>query len=104
MWTGSWTPSAPARAPPPGRARGRHDRQQRGRGSSRELRLRAVRNRTAVLTSYLGDVARLDRLRTQAEKGELTLRVARTLPAREAVAAHRILERGGVRGRLVLEF
>ncbi len=46
----------------------------------------------------------LDRLRTQVEDGVLTLRVADVLPANEAVAAHRRLEAGGVRGRLVLQF
>ena len=43
-------------------------------------------------------------LRDLAERGALTLRVARTLPAAEAPEAHRLLEAGGVRGRLVLEF
>ncbi|MFR9730877.1 NADP-dependent oxidoreductase [Saccharopolyspora sp. MS10] len=47
---------------------------------------------------------KLDRLRVQAEEGVLDLRVARTLPAAEAAEAHRALEAGGVRGRLVLEF
>src|SRR3954463_2985551 len=42
----------------------------------------------------------LDRLRQQAEDGVLTLRVARTFPAEDAAEAHRLLERGGVRGRL----
>jgi NADPH:quinone reductase len=46
----------------------------------------------------------LDRLRQQAEDGVLTLRVARTIPAEEAAEAHRLLERGGIRGRLVLTF
>ena len=46
----------------------------------------------------------LDRLRAQAEAGVLTLRVARTMPAEQAAEAHRLLEAGGVRGRLVLEF
>jgi NADPH2:quinone reductase len=46
----------------------------------------------------------LDRLRQQVEDGVLTLRVARTLPAEEAAEAHRMLERGGIRGRLVLTF
>jgi NADPH:quinone reductase-like Zn-dependent oxidoreductase len=50
------------------------------------------------------DRAGLDRLRQQAEDGVLTLRVARTFPAEEAAEAHRLLERGGVRGRLVLTF
>jgi NADPH2:quinone reductase len=46
----------------------------------------------------------LDRLREQVEKGTLTLRVAATFPAAEAAEAHRRLEAGGVRGRLVLTF
>ena len=47
---------------------------------------------------------KLDRLRAEAEAGVLTLRVARTMPAEQAAEAHRLLEAGGVRGRLVLEF
>jgi len=50
------------------------------------------------------DRAALDRLRQQVEDGVLTLRVAQTLPAEEAAEAHRMLARGGVRGRLVLTF
>jgi NADPH:quinone reductase-like Zn-dependent oxidoreductase len=50
------------------------------------------------------DRAALDRLRQQVEKGVLTLRVARTFAAEEAAEAHRMLERGGVRGRIVLTF
>ena len=50
------------------------------------------------------DRAALDRLRQQAEDGVLTLRVAETFPAEEAAEAHRRLEAGGVRGRLVLTF
>ena len=46
----------------------------------------------------------LDRLRQQVEDGVLTLRVARTFPAEQAAEAHRVLEAGGVRGRLVLTF
>jgi NADPH:quinone reductase-like Zn-dependent oxidoreductase len=46
----------------------------------------------------------LDRLRQQAEDGVLTLRVAQTFPAEKAADAHRMLEAGGVRGRLVLTF
>lgn len=34
----------------------------------------------------------------------LRLRVARVLPAEQAAEAHRLLEAGGVRGRLVLDF
>ena len=50
------------------------------------------------------DRAALDRLRQQVEDGVLTLRVARTFPAEQAAEAHRMLEAGGVRGRLVLTF
>jgi NADPH2:quinone reductase len=53
---------------------------------------------------YAEEQAELDRLRQQAEDGQITLRVARTFPAAEAAEAHRMLEAGGVRGRLVLEF
>ena len=47
---------------------------------------------------------KLDRLRALAEDGTLTLRVAGTYPAEEAAEAHRRLEAGGTRGRLVLLF
>jgi NADPH:quinone reductase-like Zn-dependent oxidoreductase len=50
------------------------------------------------------DRAALDRLRQQAEDGVLSLRVARTFPAEHAAEAHRLLEGGGIRGRLVLTF
>jgi len=53
---------------------------------------------------YARERARLDQLRRQAEAGQLTLRVARTMPASQAADAHRALEAGGVRGRIVLEF
>jgi NADPH:quinone reductase-like Zn-dependent oxidoreductase len=46
--------------------------------------------------------AMLDGLRRAVEDGVLTLRVADTLPAERAAEAHRRLEAGGVRGRLVL--
>jgi NADPH2:quinone reductase len=46
----------------------------------------------------------LDRLRQQAEDGQVSLRVAQVFPAQEAPSAHRILEGGGTRGRLVLGF
>lgn len=50
------------------------------------------------------DTALLQRVRDAAERGELTLRVADVLPAGDAPIAHRRLEAGGVRGRLVLDF
>jgi NADPH:quinone reductase len=48
--------------------------------------------------------AKLDRLRQQVEDRQITLRVARILPAKQAAEAHRLLEAGGVRGRLILQF
>jgi NADPH:quinone reductase-like Zn-dependent oxidoreductase len=54
--------------------------------------------------TYAREHAKLDRLREQAEAGQVTLRVARILAAEHAPDAHRILEAGGTRGRLILEF
>jgi NADPH:quinone reductase len=54
--------------------------------------------------NYAREQGKLDRLRQQVEAGLVTLRVARILPAEDAAEAHRILEAGGTRGRLVLEF
>ena len=48
--------------------------------------------------------AKLDRLRQQVEDGAITLRVAQRFPAASAGDAHRILQAGGTRGRLVLLF
>jgi NADPH:quinone reductase-like Zn-dependent oxidoreductase len=53
---------------------------------------------------YAHEQAELDRLRQQVEDGQVTLRVARTFPAEDASEAHRLLEAGGIRGRLVIEF
>ena len=57
-----------------------------------------------LVRSYAREQAKLDQLRQLAEDGQLTLRVAATLPADQAAEAHRRLKAGGVRGRLVLEF
>lgn len=46
----------------------------------------------------------IERLGEQVADGTLTLRVARTFPAAQAADAHRLLEAGGVRGRIVLDF
>lgn len=47
---------------------------------------------------------KLDRLRQQTEDCQITLRVAQTFPAEQAADAHRLLDAGGVRGRLILLF
>jgi NADPH:quinone reductase-like Zn-dependent oxidoreductase len=52
---------------------------------------------------YARERAKLDHLREQVEHGVLTLRVAGTFGADRAGEAHRILEAGGTRGRLVIE-
>ena len=68
----------------------------RGDGQ-RDLRVAPV-----MVRRYAENAEALDRLREQVEKGQLTLRVAQTYPAADAAEAHRRLEAGGVRGRLVL--
>jgi NADPH2:quinone reductase len=50
------------------------------------------------------NTALFDQLRSQAESGILTLRVADVVPATMAAEAHRRLTAGGIRGRLVLDF
>lgn len=65
---------------------------------------RGVTFHPVLVRSYAREQAKLDRLRQLAEDGQLTLRVAGTFPAEQAAQAHRILEAGGTRGRLVLEF
>jgi NADPH:quinone reductase len=65
---------------------------------------RGVTFHPVTVRSYAREQGKLDRLRRLAETGQVTLRVARILPAEQAAEAHRILEAGGIRGRLVLEF
>lgn len=57
-----------------------------------------------TVRTYAREHDKLNRLRQQVEAGQVTLRVAQTLPADQAAEAHRILEAGGTRGRLILEF
>jgi NADPH:quinone reductase-like Zn-dependent oxidoreductase len=56
------------------------------------------------VSRHATDTAALARLARQAGEGTLTLRFADVLPAGEAARAHRMLESGGVRGRIVLDF
>jgi NADPH2:quinone reductase len=75
----------------------------RGEDADTEL-ARGVRVLPVRVRDYGQATDVLDRLREQAETGQVTLRVADVLPAAEAAEAHRRLEAGGVRGRLVLDF
>jgi NADPH:quinone reductase-like Zn-dependent oxidoreductase len=65
---------------------------------------RGVRFEPVFVRDYGQNTAALDLLRQQAERGEVTLRVADEIPAADAASAHARLEAGGVRGRLVLLF
>jgi NADPH:quinone reductase-like Zn-dependent oxidoreductase len=65
---------------------------------------RGISFHPVTVRSYAREHAKLDCLRQLAETGQVTLRVARVLPAERAAEAHRLLEAGGTRGRLVLEF
>ncbi|WP_300613617.1 NADP-dependent oxidoreductase [Trebonia sp.] len=57
-----------------------------------------------LVGSHLHEGTRLAQLADLAAKGVLTLRIAELIPAENAAQAHRRLEAGGVRGRLVLTF
>lgn len=60
---------------------------------------------TLILVSdYLREAVKLAELAQLVTAGKLTLRVAREVPAAQASQAHRQLEAGGTRGRLVLTF
>ncbi|MER6679899.1 NADP-dependent oxidoreductase [Streptomyces olivaceoviridis] len=59
---------------------------------------------SAYVHAYDGRRDKLDLLRRLADDGALSLRVADRFPPDEAPHAHRLLEAGGVRGRLVIEF
>ena len=52
---------------------------------------------------YVREHDKLDGLRRQVEAGVITLRVARAFAPEDAAEAHRLLEAGGTRGRLVIE-
>lgn len=65
---------------------------------------RNIRFLKTFVFEYYGRFDKLDRLRRQVEDGTLTLRLAATYPMEQAAEAHRRLEAGGTRGRLVIEF
>lgn len=64
-----------------------------------EERIRAV---TVIISEARNRPELLPRLRRHVEMGHLTPRVAAKFPLSSADAAHRMLERGGTRGRIVL--
>ncbi|ORB64770.1 NADP-dependent oxidoreductase [Mycolicibacterium tusciae] len=74
------------------------------RGTSTIHPERGITVRDVWVPDYTHATDKLRNLRALAEQGKVTLRVAETFPAADAAAAHRALERGGVRGRLVLTF
>jgi NADPH:quinone reductase len=65
----------------------------------RDIRFAATR-----VTNDAQEWEKLDRLRQQVEAGKITLRVAEIYPPEKAADAHRRLEAGGTRGRLVIGF
>jgi NADPH:quinone reductase len=65
---------------------------------------RSITITPVFVLDYLHEAAKLAELVRLAGDGTLTLRVAREIPAEDAAQAHRQLEAGGTRGRLVLTF
>jgi NADPH:quinone reductase-like Zn-dependent oxidoreductase len=56
------------------------------------------------VSEYAQEWDKLDELRRLAANGAVTLRVAHTYPPERAADAHRAMEAGGIRGRLVIRF
>jgi NADPH:quinone reductase-like Zn-dependent oxidoreductase len=65
---------------------------------------RDIRFTATLVRAYAHEWEKLDRLCQQVEAGEITLRVAEVYPPERAADAHRRLEAGGTRGRLVIQF
>jgi NADPH:quinone reductase-like Zn-dependent oxidoreductase len=70
----------------------------------RGLEQRGVTFHPVFVREYARQQGKLDELRQLVEDGRVTLRVAGTFQPENAAEAHRLLEAGGVRGRLVIEF
>lgn len=62
-----------------------------------------IRATRVVVQEVFADGDRLAELVTAADAGMLSLRVAKTLPLDDATRAHALVERGGLRGRVVLK-
>src|ERR1700753_2164819 len=69
-----------------------------------ETEVRGITFYPVMVRDYAREQAKLDRLRQQVEAGQGALRVAQVCPPAQAPEAHRALEAGGIRGRLILEF
>ncbi len=65
---------------------------------------RGIRFTTTFVRTYDREYEKLDQLRKQADAGVLTLRVADSFRPERAGDAHRRLQAGGTRGRLVIRF
>lgn len=65
---------------------------------------RGVQVHRVMVVDVMRDTPRLDDLADLAAHGALTLRVAAVFTPEQAAAAHRLVEAGGVRGRVVLDF
>ena len=65
---------------------------------------RGIKVQMVLVGKHLHEGHRIAGLARLVDEGVLTLRVADVLPAERCGEAHRRLEEGGVRGRLVLEF
>ena len=63
----------------------------------------SIRGTRVVVQEVYADGARLAELSALVDAGLLTLRVARRFPLEQAAEAHAVAERGGLRGRIVLE-
>jgi NADPH:quinone reductase-like Zn-dependent oxidoreductase len=65
---------------------------------------RNIRFTATFVPNYVQEFEKFERLRQQAEAGEITPRVADVYPPEKAADAHRRLEAGGTRGRLIILF
>jgi NADPH:quinone reductase-like Zn-dependent oxidoreductase len=60
-------------------------------------------HKVVSVSKRMGDKAALEQVVADAEKGVLTPRVAKVLAMTQAAEAHRLVEGGGLRGRIVLD-
>jgi NADPH:quinone reductase-like Zn-dependent oxidoreductase len=62
-----------------------------------------LQHKVVSVSKRIGDKSALDRVVAWAKDGKLTPRVATILPMAEAAHAHELVEKGGLRGRVVLD-